>query len=108
MTCESRALLSLSDKETLNDKSNKDGDDGTSTSTNTEERRHNGPSQYQLQRQANIAENQRLLASLGLIEGASNLIDKPSKKGKGKKKEKRYVFNLFVQVIWSNISSDLQ
>ena len=30
------------------------------------ERRQDGPSEYELQRQANIAENQKLLASLGV------------------------------------------
>ena len=54
------------------------------------ERRQDGLSEYALKRQANIAENQKLLSSLGLLEGGSSTIDldKSSKKGKGKKGEK--------------------
>ena len=58
-----------------------------------------GPSEYQLQREANIAENQKLLANLGLSEGGSSVIDsnKSSKTSKGKKGEKgkKYTFSLF-------------
>ena len=63
------------------------------------ERRQKGPSEYELQRAANIAENQKLLASLGLSKGGSGVIglEKSSKKvkrGKGEK-EKRYAVCLF-------------
>ena len=62
------------------------------------ESRRSGPSDYALQREANIAENNKLLASLGLLDVSSLLgSDKSSKKGKKKKggEEKRYVFCLF-------------
>ena len=63
------------------------------------ERRQDGLSKYELRREANIAENQKLLASLGLLEGGSSVIDsdKSLKKVKGKKgeKKKRYTFCLF-------------
>jgi hypothetical protein len=63
-----------------------------STSLPETQKRHNGPSEYQLQRDANIAENQQLLASLGLLGGGSALLDKSSAKAKEKKggNEKRY------------------
>lgn len=59
-------------------------------------KRQKGPSEYQLRREANIAENQTLLASLGL-GGGNALLDKSSTKGKRKKggKGKRYSFCFF-------------
>jgi hypothetical protein len=64
----------------------------SSTNMGIAERRQDrgGPSEYELKRNANIAENHRLLDSLGLLH-----IDlKKSSKTKAKKgeKEKRYVF----------------
>ena len=74
-----------------------------STSTNiadsetTTQRRQHGPSEYKLRRESNIAENKRLLASLGLSEGGSSaILGKSSTNEKRKKEEKgkvqRYVF----------------
>jgi len=67
--------------------------DGASTSI--AEKRNNGPSEYEQKRQANIAENHLLLASLGLSGGGSSAF-KLDKSTKGKKKkggrEKRYGF----------------
>lgn len=66
-----------------------------------EERRQDVPSdsEYKLQREANIAENRKLLSSLGLLEGGSSAIDldKSPKGVNGKKGEKgkRYAFCLF-------------
>jgi hypothetical protein len=89
-TCESRAMKSLSHQGTP---------DNSNDSDAIAEARQDGPSEYALQREANIAENQKLLASLGLLEGGSSSIDldKSLKKGKGKKggKGKRYAFCLF-------------
>jgi hypothetical protein len=91
-TCESRAMPSLSHQGTPNNSNDSDA---------VAERRQDGPSEYELQREANIAENQKLLASLGLLEGGSSSIDldKSLKKGKGKKggkeKGKKYVFCSF-------------
>jgi hypothetical protein len=66
------------------------------------ERRQEGPSEYELRREANIAENRQLLASLGLLEGGSSLLDNPLSKVKRKKgdKEKRYAFclSLLIQI----------
>jgi len=63
------------------------------------ERQQDGLSEYELRQEANIAENQKLLASLGLLEGGSSAIDsdKSLKKVKRKKgeKRKRYTFCLF-------------
>ena len=64
-------------------------------------KRKHGPSEYEKRRQANIAENNRLLASLGLSGGGSSALDKLSK-GKGKKGDKpkmygfcfAYIFHL--------------
>jgi hypothetical protein len=63
-------------------------------------RRRHGPSEYQLRREANIAENQKLLASLGLSGGGSSAIlgnlPTQTKKGeKGKGKGKGYAFFFF-------------
>ena len=84
-TCESRAMPSLSHQGTPDNSNDLDA---------VAERRQHGLSEYELQREANIAENQKLLASLGLLEGGGSSIDldKSSKKGKGKKggKGKRY------------------
>jgi hypothetical protein len=61
------------------------------------EKQHNGPSEYEMRRQANIAENQKLLANLGLSEGGGSAIlgmsptNEMGKKGKGK----RYALCLF-------------
>lgn len=57
----------------------------------------NGQSEYELRREANIAENQKLLASLGLSEGGSSaLLGKSPMNEKGKKgKGKGYAFCLF-------------
>ena len=85
-----------------------------STSLPETQKRQNGPPEYQLQREANIAENQQLLASLGLLGGGSALLDKSPTKGKRKKggQEKRYAFcQCFLTLlipIWFNISSDRQ
>lgn len=49
------------------------------------EKRQPGPSAYELRRQANIAENHSILASLGLAKGGSSALDKLSLKGKNKK-----------------------
>ena len=92
--CEERAMPSLSHEGTP-DNSN-DSDDHAIAETR---RRQDGPSEYELQRQANIAENQKLLASLGLSKGGSGAIglDKSSKKvkrGKGEK-GKKYAVCLF-------------
>jgi hypothetical protein len=65
-------------------------------------RRRDGPSEYQLQREANIAENQKLLARLGLSGGGSSAIlgnlptqTKKGEKGKGKGKGKGYALFFF-------------
>ena len=64
-----------------------------------EERQQHGPSQYELRREANIAENQRLLASLGLLGGGSNALRDKSPTNKGKKgQEKGYVLCLLFQL----------
>jgi hypothetical protein len=95
-TCESRALSSLSNQGTPSPENSINA----STSTSKAKERWHGPSDYELRQQANIAENERLLASLGLSKGGSSLIDpdKSSKNVKGKKggKEKRYAFGLFL------------
>lgn len=69
----------------------------TSHDASIAEKRQQGPSEYELRREANIAENQKLLASLGLSEGGSSVIDKSSSKVKRKKgdKGKRYAFCSF-------------
>ena len=56
-------------------------------------RRRQGPSEYQLQREANIAENQQLLARLGLSGGGSSAILGNLPTEKGKEKEKGYVLH---------------
>jgi hypothetical protein len=66
----------------------------------TQKRKH-GPSEYELRREANIAENQQLLASLGLSEGGNNaILGKSLTKEKRKKGEKGkgegYVFLLSI------------
>jgi hypothetical protein len=67
--------------------------DGSSTSITTEDsviqKRQKGPSDYEMRREAKIAENKRLLASLGLSEGGSNaILGKSSTNAKRKKGEK--------------------
>ena len=87
-TCESRAMKSLSHQGTPTP--------GVSNEATIEdlgtpaERQQDGGSEYAMRRDANIAENKRLLASLGLSEGGSSAIRDKSvtKKGKGKGKEK--------------------
>jgi hypothetical protein len=74
--------------------------DATSTAVSETQRRQHGPSEYELRREANIAENKRLLDSLGLSKGGSSAILDGSpanvKRNKGEKeKGKRYVFCLF-------------
>lgn len=46
-----------------------------------------GPSNYEQERQANIARNKQLLDSLGLGEGSSHHLEILPKKGKAKKKK---------------------
>jgi hypothetical protein len=79
--CEARAMPSLSHEGTP---------DNSNDSDAIAETRRQGPSEYELRRQANIAENQKPLASLGLSKGGSGAIglDKSSKKVKRKKGEK--------------------
>jgi hypothetical protein len=91
--CDTRALSSLSHEGTP-----EAGISDDATTSIAEKRKH-GPSEYEQRRQANIAENHRLLASLGLSGGGSSALDKLSK-GKKKKggKEKRYGF-CFVYII---------
>jgi hypothetical protein len=79
--------------------SHQEAADDASDSDVIVERRQKGPSEYELQREANIAKNQKLLASLGLSMGGSGVLglEKSSKKvkrGKGEK-GKRYAFCLF-------------
>lgn len=90
--CDSRSLLGLSHEGTP-DISN---EASTTGSTGMATKEQHGPSEYELRRKANIEENQRLLASLGLSGGGSSIIDKQSSKGKKKKgaKGERY-FGLF-------------
>lgn len=60
------------------------------------EKQHNGPSEYEMRRQANIAENQKLLANLGLSEGGSTILGKsPTNEMRKKGKGKGYAFCLF-------------
>jgi hypothetical protein len=70
------------------------------TATSIAEKRQHGPSEYELRRQANIAENNRLLAGLGLSEGGSSALKKLSSKEKKKngEKKKRYGF-CFVYIV---------
>lgn len=95
-TCESRALSSLSHQGTPSP----DTLNGASIITSIPERQKLGPSDYELQREANIAENKRLLASLGLSKGGSGFIDKSESSSKVKRKKgekgKRYAFCLLV------------
>jgi hypothetical protein len=74
-----------------------DTSNDASIGTSVAEKRKKGPSEYELEREANIAENRQLLASLGLLEAGSSLFDKSSSKVKRKKREKgkRYAFGLF-------------
>jgi hypothetical protein len=63
------------------------------------QRRQDGGSEYAMRRDASIAENRQLLASLGLSEGGSSairdkLLTKKGEKGKGKEKGKGYAFCL--------------
>ena len=90
--CDSRSLLGLSHEGTP-DISN---EASTTGSTRMAAKEQHGPSEYELRRQANIEENQRLLASLGLSGGGSSIIDKQSSRGRRKKggKGERY-FGLF-------------
>ena len=86
-------MLSLSHQGTPNP----DNSNETSTSTIIGERQQHGPSEYEMRQQANIADNQQLLDSLGLSEGGSSVMKKPLtkvKKAKGNK-EKRCAFCLF-------------
>ena len=49
-----------------------------------------GPSEYEREREANIARNKKLLADLGLDGGTKELVEKGSKKGKGRKITNEY------------------
>ena len=73
--------------------------DNSNDSAAIAERPQHGLSESELQREANISENRKLLSSLGLLEGGSSAkeSDKSLKKVKGKKGEKgkRYAFCLF-------------
>ena len=72
-----------------------------STSLPETQKQQNGPSEYQLQREANIAENRQLLTNLGLLGSGSALLDKSSAKEKrmnGGKKE-RYAFYFLTLLI---------
>jgi hypothetical protein len=86
--CDSRALSSLSHERTPDA-----GISDDATPSIPVKRKH-GPSEYEQRRQANISENHRLLASLGLSGGGSSALVKSSAKGKNKKgdKSKRYGF----------------
>jgi hypothetical protein len=66
------------------------------------ERQDNGPSEYQLRRQANIEENRKLLSSLGL-SASHKLLKKV--KGKRREKGKGYVFCLFCAAYPTNHDS---
>jgi len=91
-TCDSRALSSLSHQGTPNpDESN---DDSIRTNIGERQERQHGPSEYALRREANIAQNQQLLVSLGLSEGGSSALLTNIKRKKGEKGE-RYDFCLF-------------
>jgi hypothetical protein len=60
-------------------------------------RQQHGPSDYQLLREANIAKNKQVLASLGLAGGGSSALKKKTRKDKRKKgeEEEKYGFCLF-------------
>jgi hypothetical protein len=79
-------LSTLSDQGTLSTGIPNDASSSTSIADSETQSRQldHGPSDYEKRRQANIAENRRLLASLGLEGGSSALL-----------KEKGYAFCLF-------------
>ena len=98
-TSDSRALSSLSHQGTPSP------DNSNEASTSLQEKRQPGPSDYELRRQANIAENEQLLASLGLSKGGSSFIGKTKKgkKGKGEKVERCAFFffsSVYLIMIW--------
>ena len=90
-TCGLQALPSLSHQGTPTPDNSSDASSSTSIAASvvTTQRQQHGPSEYELRREANIAENKQLLASLGLSEGGSSaILGKPSTNEKRKKGEK--------------------
>jgi hypothetical protein len=89
-TCESRALPSSgsSSRATSHAPSLIDGPQaGPETKTKTKTTVMNkGPSEYSMMREANIAKNKELLASLGLGNGGGIFGESPSSKKEKKKK----------------------
>jgi hypothetical protein len=88
--CESRALSTLSHEGSP--------DIPNDASTSIAEKRQPGPSEYELRRQANIAENHRILASLGLAKGGSSALGKLSLKRNNKKYGFCFIYIVFIQL----------
>ena len=80
-TCDSRALSSISPTVTLHTPTQNEHSDPIAVPIATKA----GPSEYSKMRKANIAENKKLLASLGLGEGAIGILGESLKKKKKKK-----------------------
>jgi hypothetical protein len=83
-------MSSLSNQGTPSPDNFNDASSSTSTANSEPQKRQHGPSEYELRQAANIAENKRLLASLGLDGGTSAILGKRKKGEKGK--AKGYVF----------------
>jgi len=81
----------------LSNEGTPDNSNDTSVGTNIAPKKpKHGPSDYELKKQANIEENRKLLAGLGLSNGGSSAIlgNSLTNKKKGEKEE-RYAFCLF-------------
>jgi len=91
-------LSGLPPQETLTTGISNDASTSTSIADLETQRRkpEDGPSDYEKRREANIAQNRQLLASLGLLEGGSGILGKsPREEMRKKAKEKGYAFCLF-------------